>query len=305
MFLHDAPSNRTLRLRQAGRLRQALFLCEGQAEMSVIKLSTIRVEKPWGRRILGAGFADVAAEGDPVGEIWFATPPGVEAPLLVKYLFTSERLSIQVHPNDAQALARGHKCGKEEAWIILSAEPDSVLGLGTKQRLSPDQLRAAALDGSLEGLMDWKPVKEGDVIYLPAGTVHAIGPGITLIEVQQNVDLTYRLFDYGRPRELHLDESVAVAKAEPFENPATPQILDPLVTRIVESKQFTIDRIFVTHGMHFDIAPEAQSWFIPVSGHGQINGQDFAGGECWLVDEPCSIDVAHPIDLLLAYETAP
>jgi mannose-6-phosphate isomerase len=286
-------------------LQPVRFLCEEHAEMSLIKLSTIRVEKPWGRMNLGAGFADVPSGSAPVGEIWFDTPPEIDAPLMVKYLFTSERLSIQVHPNDKQARASGHKCGKEEAWIILSAEPDSVLGLGTTRRLTPDQLRAAALDGSIEGLMNWMPVNEGDVIYLPAGTVHAIGAGITLIEVQQNVDLTYRLFDYGRPRELHLDEGVAVAKAEPFVNPAEAQILDPLISRIVESKKFTIDRFFMTHGMYFDITPGAQFWFIPVSGHGRINGQDFAGGECWLVDEPCNIDDVYLLDLILAYETAP
>jgi mannose-6-phosphate isomerase len=286
-------------------LQQARFLCEGQDEMSAIKLSTIRVEKPWGRLILGAGFADVAEGGNPVGEIWFDTPPGIDAPLMVKYLFTSERLSIQVHPNDAQARAAGHVSGKEEAWIILDAEPDSALGLGTTRPLSGPELRAAALDGSLEALMDWKPVKAGDIVYLPAGTVHAIGAGITLIEVQQNVDLTYRLFDYGRPRELHLDEGVVVAKAEPFVNPVRPQILAPLVTRIVESKKFTIDRFDMLESMDFYVASGAQHWFIPVSGWGTLNGQDLSGGECWLVDEACRIEVASPIDLLMAYETAP
>ncbi len=280
------------------------FLCDEQIEMSVTKLSTISVEKPWGRHILGAGFPDVPADRPPVGEIWFDTPPGVDAPLMVKYLFTSERLSIQVHPSDKQARASGHKCGKEEAWIILDAEPDSVLGLGTIRKLTPEELRAAALDGSLETLIDWKPVKAGDVVYLPAGTVHAIGAGITLIEVQQNVDLTYRLYDYGRPRELHLDEGVAVSRAEPFENPASPQVLDPLVTRIVDSKKFTVARILVTHSMFFDIAPGAKQWFIPVSGNGRINGQLFAAGDCWMVDEPCNISVHVPIDLLIAGEPA-
>jgi mannose-6-phosphate isomerase len=280
------------------------FLCDERNVMTVTKLSTISVEKPWGRHFLGAGFPDVAADRAPIGEIWFDTPPGKTAELMVKYLFTSERLSIQVHPNDKQARASGHKCGKEEAWIILHAEPDSVLGLGTVRALSPDELRTSALDGSIESLMDWKPVKAGDVVYLPAGTVHAIGAGITLIEIQQNVDLTYRLYDYGRPRELHLDEGVAVAKAEPFVNPAEPQVLDPLVTRIVESKKFTIDRLFMTHGMSFDITPGVTFWFIPVDGHGLINGQPFAAGECWMVDEPCEIEVHFPIDLLMAYETA-
>src|SRR3546814_2738640 len=91
--------------------------------------------------------------------------------------------------------------GKDEAWLILAAEPDSTIALGTKRPVGREELRDAALDGSIEDLLDWKPVKAGDFYYSPAGTVHAIGAGITLIEVQQNVDLTYRLYDYGRPRD--------------------------------------------------------------------------------------------------------
>ena len=149
--------------------------------MPATKLTTSRVEKPWGRRILGAGFASVAEGGAPVGEIWFGGNGAEHHALMVKYLFTSERLSIQVHPNDAQAQAAGFQNGKEEAWVILDAEPDAVIGLGTVRALSSAELRAAALDGSIEQLVHWQPVEAGDIIYVPAGTVHAIGAGITLI----------------------------------------------------------------------------------------------------------------------------
>ena len=148
--------------------------------MTVTRLSTISVEKPWGRHNLGFGFADVAADGAPIGEIWFDEPPGVTHDLMVKYLFTSERLSIQVHPNDAQAQERGLPCGKEEAWFILAAEPGATIAMGTTHAVSGEELRKSALDGRIEALMDWKPVYPGDVFYLPAGTVHAIGAGITL-----------------------------------------------------------------------------------------------------------------------------
>ena len=151
--------------------------------------------------------------GQRIGEIWYEAPDGRPLPILVKWLFTSEKLSIQVHPDDAQAKTRGLISGKEECWYIVDAEPDAVLGMGTLKALSDEELRTASLSGEIEQLMDWKPVTAGDYFYIPAGTVHAIGAGITLVEVQQYADVTYRLYDYGRPRELHLDDGVAVSDA--------------------------------------------------------------------------------------------
>jgi mannose-6-phosphate isomerase len=158
--------------------------------MTAIRLTTKYVEKPWGRTDLPAIFPN--PDGRRIGEIWFDGPEGQHPPLLVKYIFTSEKLSIQVHPNDAEARERGLPGGKEECWYILDAEPGATLGIGLKRPLNAEELRAAALDGSIEALMDWKPVKPGDFFFIPAGTVHAIGAGITLVEAQQNVDVTYR-----------------------------------------------------------------------------------------------------------------
>jgi mannose-6-phosphate isomerase len=172
------------------------------------------VEKPWGRDDLPIAFGPPA--GQRIGEVWYEMPDGSPLPLLVKWLFTSEKLSIQVHPSDADAKARGLKSGKEECWYIVDAEPGAVLGIGTIRQLDADELRAASLSGEIEQLMDWKPVNAGDYFYIPAGTVHAIGAGITLVEVQQYADVTYRLYDYGRPRELHLDDAVAVSQAVPY-----------------------------------------------------------------------------------------
>jgi mannose-6-phosphate isomerase len=277
------------------------FLCEERSDMTAIRLTTIRVEKPWGRIKLGSGFPDVGVGGEPVGEIWFDAPDGVEAPLMVKYLFTSEKLSIQVHPNDDQARASGHVSGKEEAWIILAAEPDAVLGLGTRHPLSGDELRKAALDGSLEALMDWKPVKAGDIVYLPAGTVHAIGAGITLIEVQQNVDLTYRLFDYGRPRELHLDDGIAVSRAEPF---VLDQRIVPLGVdcfALVEGRKFVIER-WTWSGEQSLILPQGvPGWLIPVTGNGSIEGTAWESGQCWLVSGDVRVTLEVGADVLFAY----
>ena len=168
------------------------------------------VEKPWGVGQLPAPFA--AEGGKRIGEIWFE-PPAALNRLLVKYIFTSEKLSVQVHPSDAQR--PGH--GKEECWLVLDAEPDARLAIGFRHNVMPEQIRAAALDGSIEQLLDWHRARRGDFFYLPAGTVHAIGPGLSLVEIQQNSDITYRLYDYGRPRELHLDAAMDVAQGTRYD----------------------------------------------------------------------------------------
>ncbi len=182
-----------------------------------MKLDARQVVKPWGRSELPPPFRNLCA--DKVGEIWFEPGNGAALPLMVKYLFTSERLSIQVHPGDAHARARGLAGGKEECWLVLDAEEGAALGIGTKRVLDSDELRAAALSGEIETLMDWKRVRPGDFFCIPAGTVHAIGAGVSLIEIQQNEDITYRLYDYGRPRELHLEDGVAVSLARPYADP--------------------------------------------------------------------------------------
>ncbi len=171
------------------------------------------VEKVWGQTNLPARFQ--TSSGSKIGEIWFE--PTQDCPdILVKYLFTSQKLSVQVHPKDSQA-PQGHS-GKEECWYILDAEPGASLAIGPINSVSKSDLRQAARDGSIEQLLEWHNVSSGDFFYLPAGTIHAIGPGINLLEVQQNSDITYRLYDYGRPRELHLDEALNIAQREPYDS---------------------------------------------------------------------------------------
>lgn len=180
--------------------------------MSELAIRT--VEKPWGRSQLPAPF--MVPFGKRIGEIWFEPVEDVYS-LLVKYIFTSEKLSVQVHPDDAQAKDLGeYDTGKEECWLVIDAEPGATLGIGFHEEIGAEAMRAAALDGSIEDLMVWHPVQAGDFFYIPAGTVHAIGAGVSLIEIQQNSDITYRLYDYGRPRPLHLDKGIAVAKGEPY-----------------------------------------------------------------------------------------
>ncbi len=186
------------------------------------KLATRRVEKVWGRTNLPAPFDRRAVarskgpDGRPmlVGEVWFEPPPELEQ-LLVKYLFTSEKLSVQVHPGDDDA--EGDEAGKDECWLVLDAEPGAKLAIGFEEPVTSEQMKEAAISGDIEGLLTWYEAKAGDLFFLPAGTVHAIGPGLKLIEVQQNSDTTFRLYDYGRPRELHLERAMAVASGGRYE----------------------------------------------------------------------------------------
>lgn len=260
--------------------------------MSAHLLPSRPVERIWGRRDLPAGFgapADVA-----IGEIWFEDPdPGGE--LLVKYLFTAERLSIQVHPDDAAARAAGYRRGKDEAWVVLAAEPDARIGLGLTHAVSRDALARAARDGSIEALLDWRPAKAGDVFYSPAGTIHAIGGGLSLIEIQQNLDLTYRLYDWGRPRELHVDAAVAVAKPEPWAPPFTPRTLGPGRDLLAAGCAFALERWQGGGTAKGDLL------VIPMASAGTIDGAPLAAGSVWRLEGGATLAGA---DVLAAYPGA-
>lgn len=268
--------------------------------MPVTRLITKRVEKPWGRRDLGPLFGDVPAAGAPVGEIWFETPGGRDPELLVKYLFTSEKLSIQVHPDDAAAQARGYPRGKDEAWVVLAAEPHASIAIGTLEVMSRDELREAALDGSIEEKMFWKAVKPGDVFYSAAGTVHAIGPGLMLVEVQQNVDCTYRLYDYGRPRELHLDDGIAVSNPVPYVAPHIPYVAAAGRMILAEGPAFVLERWAIAG--HGRLASDGRPlWLVPLAGGGTIDGAPLEAGGVWLVEGDAQLDLDSGSDLLIAY----
>ena len=270
--------------------------------MPAVQLTTRRIEKPWGRRDLWPGFGDVPPGGAPVGEIWFEHEGAAAEPdLLVKYLFTSEKLSIQVHPDDQAARAHGYKRGKDEAWLILAAAPDAVIGLGLREAVSREALRAAALDGSIEDLLDWRSVKAGDVFYSPAGTVHAIGPGLTLVEVQQNVDLTYRLYDYGRPRELHLDDGIAVADPVPYVAAFLPREIAHGRRILADGPAFVLERWTGTGQAQLTPQPDRPLLLMPLAGTMAIDGAPLEAGTVWSVDTPVALESGADADLLVAY----
>lgn len=197
--------------------------------------------RPWGFRDLRPWF-DYQTTGEPIGEVWLTgemciaengphaghslkaitaehrrellgEAVGVgEFPLLVKMLFPKEKLSVQVHPNDALAQKHGFPRGKTECWYALEASADATVALGLAEGTTPEQIRAGIDDETLEKHLQWLPVRKNDMIYVDAGTVHAIGPGAVLLETQQSSDLTYRMFDYGRGRELHVEQSMQAAR---------------------------------------------------------------------------------------------
>jgi mannose-6-phosphate isomerase len=243
------------------------------------KLAARAVEKTWGREDIPAHFGVPAGR---IGEIWFEG--GEALPLLAKYIFTSESLSIQVHPDDRLAQAAGLSGGKEEAWYILDCAPDARLGLGLREPMSAEDFRLAAADGSLEAKIDWKPVQPGDCYFVPAGTVHAIGGGITLVEIQQNVDVTYRLFDYGRPRELHLDKGIAASRLEPYDRPPVHAPLgEAWVLLDGRDSPFSLELGAWTAGERLRPA-DGPVWFVPLRGAGRVNEALWQPGDVWLID---------------------
>lgn len=167
----------------------------------------------------------------------------LDFPLLVKLLDTRASLSVQVHPDDAQAARlEGAPNGKAEGWVVLAAEPGARIAYGLRNPLTPEQLRERARSGAIADDLDWREVFPGQVYDVPPGTIHAIGGGLTLYEIQQPSDLTYRLYDYGRDRELHLDKAVEVAITTPAGAPLTPVPVGPGRTRLISGAAFVLER---------------------------------------------------------------
>ena len=263
------------------------------------RLKEYRVSKPWGRSDVPPAFGR-APDSEPLGEVWFQRE-GADDPLLVKYLFTSERLSIQVHPDDDAARASGLARGKDEAWLVLNAEPEAEIAIGMTRTVSAGDLRTAALDGSVVDLVDWRRVSAGDAFYSPAGTVHAIGGGLTLLEVQQNSDVTYRLYDYGRPRELHLDDGIRAAKSELEVEKSAESAIDDVRSVVVEGPKFIIERLRTGKATLF--ADEtAPLWLIPISGSASANGQQLDLPSVWIAETSVELEVGAAGELLVAYE---
>lgn len=269
------------------------------------ELAAVRVvHKPWGVRDLQP-WSSLDGSADAVGELWFerAGQHALNPALLLKLLFTSEPLSIQVHPDDTFARAMGMPNGKSEAWYILSVGPDARIGVGLQQRVTPQQLRASIKDGSITELVHWRPVAKDDVIYIPAGTIHAIGAGIVLAEIQQRSDATFRLFDFGRQRELHEDNGVAVAHPWPLRASCHPTRLTSVRTALIASRHFVLERVELPEDSSWALLAEPETWILTLGGHAAIGLSAASIGQAIFVGGGrTSIEVgANGLSALIAY----
>lgn len=203
----------------------------------MLKLNAIKSEKVWGYELWIASTHPNGCQDD------FKTAAGGDYPLLVKIIQADETLSIQVHPDDDSAvrLEGDGARGKTECWYILDAAPDAKIVYGLKSGCSNEILEKAIKEKNLEKYLELVPVKKGDFVYIPAGTVHAICGGIRLMEVQQSCDLTYRLYDWGRDREVHIEKGLAVIKRDEIK-PVEP------FPKMFECEYFELNEVAVKGG---------------------------------------------------------
>jgi mannose-6-phosphate isomerase len=245
--------------------------------MAIERADVKALPRPWGVVDL-APWSNAAHDGVPIGEVWYERPnkPASSPSLLLKLLFTSEPLSIQVHPGDAYAQSMGLANGKTEAWYILSAAPGAKVALGLKQRLTQQQLRESVDDGSIADLVVWQTVLPDDVIFVPAGTIHAIGAGLVIAEIQQHSDATFRLFDHGRQRELHIERAIAVANAGPARFRERPNRLTEERTLLVSGPHFALERIDLAPNSVWCLEAKRETWLLVLSGGASADSFDVA-----------------------------
>jgi mannose-6-phosphate isomerase len=240
-------------------------------------------ERPWGYRDLRPWY-DLVADGEPIGEVWLTgdecvaatgphtgqtlaaifrqapeamlgpAAPSPDSPLLLKVIFAREKLSVQVHPDDKMAQKYGDPRGKTECWYALAAEPGAQLALGLKPGVTLEGVKTGIEAGTLEECLDVVDVAARDMIFVDAGTVHAIWPGSILLETQQNCDLTYRMYDYGRGRELHIEKSLEATRLKTHAGKVAPRVLADR-TVLIEKEYFCVERIAVAGSRRGETLP--------------------------------------------------
>jgi mannose-6-phosphate isomerase len=238
------------------------------------------VIKPWGVEDLQP-WSNALHDGNAIGEIWYERPDRASAipALLLKLLFTSQSLSIQVHPDDVLAHSMGLPNGKTEAWYVLSAAPDAKVALGLSRRLTPQQLRKAIEDGSICDLIVWHGVSANDVIFVPGGTIHSIGAGLVIAELQQRSDATFRLFDPGRQRELQVENAIVVADAGPANFHVQPNQFTAERRLLVSNRHFVFERIVLAPNSSWYLEAERETWFLVLSGSAVAGSFEVATGD--------------------------
>jgi mannose-6-phosphate isomerase len=248
--------------------------------MAIELACTKSLRRPWGVLDLSP-WNRAANDGLSTGEVWYERPgqPATPPALLLKLLFTSQPLSIQVHPDDVHAKSMGLANGKTEVWYVLSAAPGAKVALGLKQQVTSQQLRAAVDDGSIADLVVWRAVSANDVISVPAGTIHAIGAGLVIAEVQQRSDATFRLFDYGRQRELHVERAVAVANTGRADVQVRPSRLTDERTLLVCNPHFVFERIELAPARIWSLEAERETWLLTLEGDAVVGSFNIGKGD--------------------------
>ncbi len=243
-----------------------------------MRLGYRALEKVWGSPLTEPWYRN--AEGLNIGEVWFSASDSV--PLLVKFLFTRENLSIQVHPGDQYARAHENgSAGKTEMWHVLRVEPGAKIAIGLREPATREQVRAAALSGEIVAMLRWIEPAPGDTYLIPAGTIHGTTGSMALCEVQELSDVTYRLFDYGRTgRELHLERGLEVAELGPREGYVPRVDLGGGRELLAECGYFRTERLSVRGSA--TLAARARNYlFVALAGDGVLAGVPFRAGEAW------------------------
>jgi mannose-6-phosphate isomerase len=277
-------------------------------------------ERPWGVRDLRPVYTRVVNE--PIGESWLTWEDNRVAngplagqsigdlakkyrrdlvgqvacyedrfPLLIKFLFPGDKLSVQVHPDDDGARKHGQPCGKTECWYVLRAEPGAQVALGLKPGVTLDEFRKSIEETRAEELLNWVDVLAGDMIYVAAGTVHTIGGGMVLVETQQTSDITYRLYDYGRPRELHIEKGLEAVKLDTNAGKVIRGANDKSDV-LVRSPFFQVEKIWLQEPLHAAVSPTSPHIVVAVNGSGVVESDgmepiSFATGDAVVV--PASV----------------
>ena len=217
-------------------------------------------------------------------------------PMLIKFIDAKQNLSVQVHPDDAYALAHENSFGKTEMWYVVEADEGAGLYVGFSRDVTREEYERAIADGTLCDLLNFYPVQKGECYFIPAGTIHAIGAGCVICEIQQNSNLTYRVFDYGRvgadgkPRELHVAKALAVTDLKKYEK------LDPLGgecgTELLGScPYFHVTRQMVRGKWQIETSARSFKCITCVEGVGQIEGQPISRGDSFFI--PANFGTAH------------
>lgn len=215
-------------------------------------------------------------------------------PILIKLIDAKDDLSIQVHPDDEYARVHEHEFGKTEMWYVIDAQPGAQLIYGFKEKISKEVFKAAIENNTLPEVLNSVPVKRGDVFFIEAGTVHAIGKGVFIAEIQQSSNSTYRVYDYGRlgkdgkPRELHVQKALDTAKTEPPKYPTTAQGSPKTVpggrrTLLRSCELFTVYHCELDGEMEFTADETSFVNVLVLDGSGTIGGMEFQKGDSFFV----------------------